>query len=426
MSVSKLPQYQGFWAEELETSNNISFTNEVVDGKQYRVGVLKRVALFPSQSGELTVTPFELTVPVQIQRKRKSNNVFDDFFSDPFGRGETIQYEAKSNTLKVNVKPLPVNDKPGSFNGVVGDFTLNAQLDKKETKANEPVSLKIDISGTGNIKLVGIGELNLPPGIEKYDPKTSEEISRSGKVNGKKTIEYLLVPRAVGDKEIPPVVFSYFSPSKEKYITLSSDVFKITVKEGDGTETFTTNSKEDIKMLGQDIRFIKTNSVALSVSSGIVLHQTGFWIAVILPVLLTGAAVSWKIKNNKLAGNIRLLKFKQAEKVAKTRLKLAKSLMEANDNQNFYAEISQALFGYLEDKLQIPKSEFTLDRAISELNNKKIDVDLIEKLKSSMEKCEYARFAPEGNRQSEMNQMYSGLTEVIIGVEKYLSQKKNV
>lgn len=426
MSVSKLPQYQGFWAEELETSNNISFTIEVVDGKQYRVGVLKRVALFPSQPGELTVTAFELTVPVQIQRKKNSNNVFDDFFGDPFGRGETIQYQAKSNTLKINVKQLPGNNKPPSFNGAVGNFTFNAVLDKKETKANEPVSLKLSISGSGNIKLVGVNDLILPPGIEKYDPKTSEDINRSNKVSGKKTIEYLLVPRAVGYKEIPAVEFSYFDPVKEQYVTLSSDIFTINVTEGDGTESFTTTAKENIKMLGQDIRFIKTNSVTLTRNNGILLHRTGFWIAVVLPLLIGGTAVSWKIRNDRLSGDIKQLKFRQAEKVARTRLKSAKRLMELNDDQNFYTEISQALFGYLEDKLQIPKAEFTLDRAIYDLEKKKLDPGLSAKLISSIEKCEYVRFAPEGNKQTEMNHMYSELTEVIIGIEKVLSQQKNV
>ncbi len=426
MSVSKLPQYSGFWAEELETTSNISFTTEVVEGKQYRVGVLKRVALFPSQSGELSVTPFELTVPVQIQKKRKSNNIFDDFFGDPFGRGETIQVQAKSNTLKVNVKPLPEIDKPVSFNGAVGNFSLDVKLDKNETKSNEPVSLKVNIAGTGNIKLLGIGELKLPPGIEMYDPQTNEDIKRSGKVNGKKTLEYLLVPRAVGEKEIPPVEFSFFDPAKEKYVTLLSEPLTINVKDGEGGETFSTASKENIKMLGQDIRFIKTNSTSLSKNSRILFYQTGFWIAVVIPLLIAGGAISWKIRNDKLSGNLTKLRFVQAEKTAKLRLKKAKVLLDKGDDQNFYTEISLALFGYLEDKLEIPKSEFTLERAAEELEKRSLNSDVIEKMKSSIQKCEYARFAPKGNFQTEMNEMYSGLSDVIINIEKNLSQKKNV
>src|SRR3989304_7441169 len=159
MSVSKLPQYQGFWAEELETSKNILFSTEVINGKQFRVGILKKVALFPNQSGELSVTPFELNVPVLVQKKKRSNNIFDDFFDDPFFRGETVNYNAKSNTIKINVMALPEEDKPDSFNGAVGEFSVSTSLDKTTTKTNEPISLKLNISGTGNIKLLDVPEI---------------------------------------------------------------------------------------------------------------------------------------------------------------------------------------------------------------------------------------------------------------------------
>ncbi|MCU0342374.1 MAG: BatD family protein, partial [Ignavibacterium sp.] len=184
MSVDKLPQYQGFWAEELETARNISFSREVIDGQQYNVGLLKRAALFPNQSGKLEVTPFELTIPIQVQKKKNPNNIWDDFFGDPFGRAEIVEYKAKSNTLKVDVIPLPENNKPESFRGAVGKFNFSAVLDRQKTKTNEPINLKLDISGTGNIKLLELPPFELPNGFEKYDPKIDEQINRSGKISG--------------------------------------------------------------------------------------------------------------------------------------------------------------------------------------------------------------------------------------------------
>ena len=266
MSVSKLPQYQGFWAEELETSKNILFSTEVINGKQFRVGILKKVALFPNQSGELSVTPFELNVPVLVQKKKRSNNIFDDFFNDPFGRGETVDYSAKSNKLKVNVLPLPKERIPESFNGAVGDFTLNSSIDKSKTNTNEPVSLKIDIKGNGNIKLVDIPEVKLPPGFEKYDPKISEQINRTGKIGGKKTIEYLIVPRTPGDKQIPGIAFSFFNPDKKSYVTLSSNPYTIKVAQGERVfePDISGLNKEDIKLLSEDIRYIKTSGNDIS------------------------------------------------------------------------------------------------------------------------------------------------------------------
>ena len=259
MSVDKLPQYQGFWAEEITTPNNIAFTTEVVDGKQYRVGLLKRAALFPSQFGKLEVTPLELTIPVQVEKKKKSNNMWDDFFGDPFGRAEIIQYSAKSNTLKVDVMPLPENNKPASFNGAVGKFDFTASLDKSTTKTNEPISLKLKISGTGNIKLLDFPQFELPNGVEKYDPKVNEQINRTGVISGFKEGEYLLIPRIAGSREIPPIEFSYFDPVKRSYQTIKSKSFNIKIEQGQNISSGNVADQRAVEQLDNDIRYIKTS-----------------------------------------------------------------------------------------------------------------------------------------------------------------------
>jgi hypothetical protein len=426
MSVSKLPQYQGFWAEELETSKNILFNTEVYEGKQYRVGILKKVALFPTQTGDLSVTPFELTVPVVVQKRRRSGNIFDEFFTDPFGRGETIEYNSKSNTIKINVLPLPSEDKPELFTGSVGDFTLNTSLDKNETKTNEPVSLKIDISGTGNIKLLDIPEIKLPPGVEKYEPKISEQINRSGRVSGKKSIEYLIVPRTPGIKEIPSIKFSFFNPSKKSYVTLSSNPFTLNVAQGE--RVFDTDisglNKEDIKLLSEDIRYIKTSAGDLSKKSDLLIFSAGFWAAVGFPLVLLAGLVALRRRDEKLSANLQLLKYQKAQKVAKHRLKAAYSLMQLNQDTEFYAEVSLALFGYLEDKLNIPKAEFSIERAVFELQKRNVDHSLTERLQELAQKCEYVRFAPMSNGSAAMNDMYNNLSDLIIDIEKSLASKR--
>jgi hypothetical protein len=426
MSVSKLPQYQGFWAEELETSSNILFETEVVNGKQFRVGTLKRVALFPSQIGELSVTPFELIVPVQIRKKSRSGSLFDDFFNDPFfGRGETIEHRAKSNTLKLSVLPLPENGKPKDFQGAVGNFKIDSEIDKLNTKTNEAITYKINISGTGNIKLINIPEINLPPGFDKYDPKTFEQINRTGKVNGKKTIEYLLIPRVVGIKEIQPITFSFFNPESKSYVSLSTKPYTITVEQGAVTTEPGIAGKENVKLLGQDIRFIKTSDTGLSKRGTVVLFSFGFWAAAVLPLFILVGFVAWKYKEDKLAGNLQMMRYQRARKIAKTRLKNAKKLMESKNVHLFYSEISQALYGYLEDKFHIPKAEFSLERAVSELCERNIDNKLVEAFKSSAEKCEFIRFAPQSDGVSAMNGMYESTADLIIEIEKSLVDRKN-
>ena len=295
MSVSKLPQYKGFWAEELDTDKNILFTTEVVDGKQFRVGILKKVALFPSQSGDLSVTPFELNVPVLVQKKKRGNSIFDEFFADPFNRGETVDYLAKSNTLKVDVLPLPDENKPESFNGAVGDFRFTTSLDKERTKTNEPVSFKVDINGTGNIKLLDISEIKLPAGVEKYDPKVSEQINRTGKISGRKTLEYLIVPRTPGEKKLPEIKFSYFNPAKKSYVTLSSPAYTIKVDQGDRVfePDISGLNKEDVKLLNDDIRYIKTSG-DISRKNELLIFRVGFWAAVGFPLLALVGLIVFK------------------------------------------------------------------------------------------------------------------------------------
>jgi len=421
MSVDKLPQYQGFWAEELEAARNISFSTEVVNGKQYKVGLLKKVALFPSQSGKLEVTPLELTIPIQIQKKKNPNNIWDDFFGDPFGRAEIVEYPAKSNTLKVDVIPLPQNNKPDSFKGAVGKYNFTASIDKRKTKTNEPVTLKIEISGTGNIKLLELPPFELPNGVEKYDPKINEQIRRSGFIIGSKIAEYLLIPRIAGIREIPEIEFSYFDPGINSYKTIRSDKFVLEIEQGSSTADIYSN-QQSVKQLDSDIRFIKTNSDDVHLKGEVLLFKPGFWLASVIPIFIAAGLIIWKRKQDKLHGNIRLLQYSRAEKVAKKRFKNARKLLAQNNVESFYSEISQALFGYLEDKFHIPKAEFTLDRAVDELLKRNINPELVQKMKANAEKCEYLRFAPGTNPSQAMNEMYKSFSDIVINIERYISK----
>ena len=425
MGVNKLPQYQGFWAEELETSGNINFTTEVIEGKQFRVGVLKRVALFPTQTGTLEVTPFELSVPVQIQKQRSGKSIWDDFFGDPFGRSEIYEFNAKSNVVKIDVQPLP-DGQPASFKGAVGDYTFNANLNNTTVKSNEPLTLNINISGTGNIKLIDLPELNLPNGFEKYEPKINEQINRKGIVSGSKSGEYLFVPRVVGLREIPQIEFSYFDTNKKKYVTLKSEPFKIDIKPGDKQASTEFVGKEDIKELGSDIRYLKTSFEDVRKKEDYIINSTGFIIAGVLPFALSLVVIGWKRKYDKLHGNVVLLRYQKAQKVAKNRLKSAKKIMDLQNHKEFYTELSSALFGYLEDKLHIPKSEFTIEHASDELRKRNITEELISNLKTGAEKCEFVRFAPGAEKSAAMQEMYDEIADVIINLEKNIGEKKYV
>ena len=229
-TASKAPTYNGFWVEKLNFDNERNWRIEMYQGERYRVATLDKVALFPSKSGKLEITPYELDVPVIIQRRNRSRDLFDDFFNDSFfGRSQTINFSAKSNGITINVKQLPEADKPESFNGAVGNFRFNSSIDKNEVEVNEPVTLKINISGAGNISLLELPKPELPAGFEVYDPKTSENVSRNNRITGTKNIEYLIVPRLPGEKFIPSFEFSYFDPQTKKYHTFATERYEIKV-----------------------------------------------------------------------------------------------------------------------------------------------------------------------------------------------------
>lgn len=431
MQVSKLPSYEGFWAEDMKLPGTISLSRVMHDGKEYSVGVLKKVALFPTQTGELSVTPMVLDIPVQIRQKHGggSNNVFNQFFNSPFfSNYSTVNFNAKSNTVKIDVLPLPSKNVPASFTGSVGDFTMSSQLSKVNTKANEPLTLKITIKGKGNIQLLSMPEVKLPSSFDSYEPKISQQINRdSSAVTGIKTFEYLIVPRVAGRKEISPVRFSYFDPERRSYITLSTPPYPVEVTPGanGGNENVAGFSKENIKLLGEDVRYIHTSTTGLRRRVGYTVFGGGFWAAVTVPLFVLIGLVTWKRRTDKLAGNVELLRYRQAEKIARARFKKAKALMDGNNQAAFYAEISQALFGYLEDKLHIPKSEMSLERAEHDLRRRNANGALLKSLRSCSEKCEFARFAPAGDGVTAMKDMYNELTKVIVGLERTLSVKRH-
>jgi len=425
--VSKLPSYQGFWSEEIETSNQITFARENYEGKVFNVAVLKRAALFPTQTGELSVTPFELKIPVLIQRKKRSNSPFDNFFDDPFfGRTESVEYTAKSNTVKVKVLPLPQTTL-SSFTGAVGDYTLQTSVDKKIVRQNEPVTLKVMVSGEGNINLLDPPQMQIPNGFEKYEPKISTNVSRGGVISGKKNFELLVIPRVSGNFEIHAMQFTFFNPRKKIYQTESSPAYQIIVEQGSAEYSGGTSglSKEEIKLLSQDIRFIKTDfsdvTKKIKPVENSLLVDLGLYS---LPLLVLLGFLFWKQKQEKLSGNITLLKNLRAEKIAKARLKTAAKYLKEQNDTLFFAEISLAVYGYLEDKLSINKADFTVEAAISRLLINEVDEDMIAEMRFILEKCEFVRFAPSQNILEDMNLLYKRTAALIALLEAKILLKR--
>lgn len=421
-NIDKIPAFTGFWKEEIELERNPNYSIETLDGVQYRTLPIKKIALFPQRSGTLEVEPMEVNFVVQVQLRRRTSDWFDQFFNDPFfGNVINKEYKAQSNSLKIRVKPLPENP-PSSFNGAVGKFNIDAWLDRTETKSNEPVTFKIKITGRGNIKLIEPLKINFPVDFESYEPKISDNINqKSSTVSGSRTFEYLLIPRRQGNYKIPTINFSYFDVVEKTYNTLTIPEMNLTVTKGADVLAGPVSglTKEEIKLIGQDIRFIKSGKHQFIRHGKSFFGSTLFYLLFTSPflVLIFSLLAIKKYESN--LQNVLLYKNKRATKIAKKRLNLAKKLMDNGQKEKFYEEVSKALWGYLSDKLGIQPADLNRDTVKSALESKSVNEEIINKLQNTLEQCEFSRFAPSGDSVN-MKNMYDDAIKLLIEIEEQI------
>ena len=416
LNNAKLPDFKGFHSQEIEMTTNARWTPEHYQGRNYYTTVYRQFVLFPQQSGKLYIDPaqFQMTVGKPVQ----SDDPFDAFFN---GGSNVIEIKKSISTPKIaiNVNPLPAG-KPADFSGGVGEFNISSSINNKELKTNDAITIKLVISGTGNLKLISNPEIKFPDDFEVYDPKVDNQVrlTREG-LTGNKVIEYLAIPRHAGTYKIPGVSFSYFDIRSKSYKTLKTEEYVINVEKGAGNAdqviaNFT--NKEDLKVLGEDIRYIKQNEVTLQPKGSFFYGSMTYWLFYIIPAL---AFIIFFIIYRKQAAenaNVAKLRTKKANKVATKRMKLAGKLLSENKKDAFYDEVLKALWGYISDKLNIPVSRLSKDNIEEKLRNHGVNEELIKEFLNALNDCEFARFAP-GDENQAMDKVYSSSIEVISKME---------
>lgn len=387
----KLPSYAGFWTQEIDIPNQISFSREVFNKKIYQVGVLKKTILFPQQTGKITIDPFEITCLVR-QRVRQQRSFFDDFFDNY----RTIQAKVVSDPVNINVKDLP--SKPASFYGAVGNLNFSASLDKKQLKSNEAATLKITISGSGNLRLIDAPKIEFPADFEVYDPKTNESLNASSNgLNGSKTFEYLFIPRFAGDYSIPPIKFASFNPASKQFKYEQSQAFSLHVEKGSDDQNTTVTSaysKEDVRFIGKDIRYIKQGQYKLRPKESSFYGSLAFYLIYLGSLLLFALIALVYRKKLKENANVQLIRNKKANKVARKRLKVAAIHLKQDKDEEFYEAVLKAFWGYLSDKLSIPAADLNRENASESLKKRQVTTETISEFIHIVDTCEYARYAP--------------------------------
>jgi len=425
---TKEPGFKGFWKKDLlkDIQSYVQY-KENYKGQQYHVAEIKKFALFPQRNGKIVIEPADALIQAQVKTKtqqRSRDPFFDNFFNDPFfNRHKTVELHVKTNSQTINVSPLPSKNQPAEFSGAVGNFDFKSSIDKTELKANEALNLKFIVSGSGNIELIDKINVTFPPDFEVYDPKISKNINTSANgVSGRKTFEYLIIPRTPGEFTINPVKFSYYDLKKKRYKTLISPEYNITVAKGDGSAaniSYSGVNQADIKYIGTDIRHIKTGVPQLTTIGAFFFGSTVFYLLILAPVVIFILfTIIWK-KELQKRSNIALMRNRKATKVAQKRMKQAGIFFKENNRDKFFVEVSQALWGYLSDKFSIPLANLSMETVSDTLANKEVKEETIKQFIDTLNNCEFARFAP-GDSTSTMENIYNEAVSIVSIIESEL------
>ena len=416
-----MPDMKDFHTQEIDLPRQKQFTLEHYHGRNYNTTVWSQYVLFPQRSGKLEVP--SITFEGEVAQHIESIDPFDAFFNGTSALS-TVRKNIVTPKVVINVKELP-DGKPANFSGGVGSFTMSSSISGQNVKTNDAVTIKLVVSGTGNMKLMDVPEVKFPQDFEVYDPKIDNKfnLTREG-LSGSKVIEYLAIPRHAGDFTIPPVEFSYFDVKANTYKTLKTDAYTLKVEKGEGNAEqviadFT--NKEDLKILASDIRYIKTGKTDLKKKQDFFFGSMSYWLGYIIPLLIF--VVTMLIYRKQVAENANVAKVrtKKANKVAVKRLKYAGKLLAVNKRDEFYDELLKALWGYTSDKLSIPVAELSKDNIEEKLASRQVSPELIKEFVDILNDAEFARYAP-GDASAAMDKEYQAAMDVISKMENSIKR----
>ncbi|MCX6640991.1 MAG: BatD family protein [bacterium] len=423
--VSKLPSTPGFWQEDFQQAQQPPVRDEVISGRHYRAAQIRQVALFPTRSGDLTIDPLEVTCQVQMQdTQRRRRDPFDMFFDSPFAGYRTEKRVVSTQPLTLHVKPLPEDGRPADYSGSVGDFNLIVDLDKQAVKTNEALTMTVRFNGSGNIKALPKPNFSAPSDFEAYDPKESVQVDKSGgRVTGTKTFEYILIPRAPGKTRLPPISFSYFDPASRSYRTLTGGGYDLEVAKGSGelASSVPGIAREDVKLLAEDIHYLKTPQRLLRIGPPRDL-SFGYWALMILPPLLAlllwwgarmlgGAALQAKLRSHKAYDRAK----RQMREIGKT--------SASSKPEIVFGGVHKILMDFISEKLNAPASGLKEEEILEKIAENQIEAAMVEEVKNVFLECNFARFTSGNVEAQQKDQIVRRAEQIVEHIEIYWGGK---
>ncbi len=408
--LGQMPDLAGFHVQEVQLPQQKTFHKERLNGRTYNCVTWSEYVMYPQMTGSLKIP--SITFKGLVHLGEGEFNPFEAFGIDD---SEDVQRNIVAPGLTLNVKPLPA--KPAGFSGGVGHFNISAQLNKKEVKTGDPISVRVVVSGSGNLKLINQPTIVYPPGFESYDIKVTDKTRLTTKVaEGNMIYDQIIVPRKEGKYTIAPIKFVYFDVAQHRYVTAQTEPLSVNVLKGKNETT--ASASENNFHAGNDIRPIKSNTATVVTVNGSFFNSAWYWLIIVfLGGCIAAIAYFFKDRFKNSSVDFSLRREKNANKKATSRLNKAYSLMQSGDNIEFYEEISHALWGYVGDKLHIPVGELSRDNVNAQLSKLNLSNGVIDKFISALDECEFERYAP-GDERGNMKRTYTMAMEAICAVEE--------
>ena len=409
-SITTQPSTEGFWAEEL-ASGDVSVT--VRNGLQYATRAIRRWALFPTGPGRRTLAPLGVEGTATLPRAR-SRDPFADLFSIPDLLGSQVPVSALSDSLAIEALPLPSAGRPASFGGHVGTLEATAAVDKNSVEADEAVTFRLTLSGTGNIRSLAFPAIDFPAEFEVFPPEITDDVGEGPQgLQGSRTYEYVLVPRTPGNLVLPAVEVAYFDPERRTYRQTRTTPMDIAVAAREGAVSSTpTRTSAAVESLRDEIRFILTGDPGLRRRDRSLLSSAPFWIAILLPVAAVAGAAAARRRRERLEGDVSYARTRRARRVAKKRLARARAAAHG-DSREFHAEVGGALLGFVADKLNIAEAGFERGEASCAAREKGVRTETLERLFACLDHCDRERFAPSAQSNRSHDELLQQAAELM-------------
>lgn len=412
----KMPDLTGFHTQEVKLPMQKSFHLEKVNGRNYRCVTWSQYVMYPQMTGKLNIP--SITFKGIVVQQNRSVDPFEAFFNGGSGYVE-VKRDIVAPGLTVQVDPLP--NKPANFTGGVGKFTISAQVNHTTVKAGTPISLRIVVGGTGNLKLLKQPVVDFPKDFDKYDPKVTDKTKLTANgIEGNMLYDYLVVPRNQGSYVIPSIPFVYYDTTSESYKTIKTQPINITVTKGDGKSSV-VDDYSDVKI--EDILPLKKGNGSTSYNGTAFYGSMAYWMCLLMPLMAFFVLLVVFRKRAIDNADIVKMKGKRANKIATKRLRLAYKLMMAGKQNEFYDEVLRALWGYVGDRLNMPVEKLSRENINECLNERGIESTIIERFISALDECEFERYAP-GDMAGNMNKTYESAIVAIMEIENSMKTKK--